>query len=180
MRHLIRVMRKLDPTKKNTMTKTNTKTMTKTDTFREHSQRATLETCDLWDIWSGWGGDMTSPTKRPSKRDHRDFWQYWKCWHFWQLRTSIHCKFADLIISLIIFDKYKRGRYDLSETHIYNSDILYDCRLDKFDPNWKPLGSDISTSSPTNHKREKKTESCLKMFSEICPMFNFQTGCVCS
>ena len=101
-------------------------------------------------------------------------------WHFWQLRTSIHCKFADLIISLIIFDKYKRGRYDLSETHIYNSDILYDCRLDKFDPNWKPLGSDISTSSPTNHKREKKTESCLKMFSEICPMFNFQTGCVCS
>ena len=34
---------------KKTMTKTNTetKTMTETNTFREHIQRATLETCDL-------------------------------------------------------------------------------------------------------------------------------------
>ena len=26
------------------------------------TQRATLETCDLWDIWSEWWGDMTWPT----------------------------------------------------------------------------------------------------------------------
>ena len=30
-----------------TKTKTKTKTMTKTNTFREHLQRAILETCDL-------------------------------------------------------------------------------------------------------------------------------------
>ena len=30
----------------------NTKTMTKTDTFRDHLQRAILETCDLSDICS--------------------------------------------------------------------------------------------------------------------------------
>ena len=49
------------PDQKRTMTKTNTKkkTMTKTNTFREHLQRATLETWDLWDIWSEWWGDMT-------------------------------------------------------------------------------------------------------------------------
>ena len=54
MIHLIRVMRRHDLTKKNTMTKTKTKTktktMTKTNTFREHLQRAILETCDLSDI----------------------------------------------------------------------------------------------------------------------------------
>ena len=47
LKHLIRVMWGHDLTNKNTMTKTNTKTMTKTNTFREHLQRATLETCDL-------------------------------------------------------------------------------------------------------------------------------------
>ena len=31
----------------NTMTKTKKMTMTKTNTFREHLQRAILETCDL-------------------------------------------------------------------------------------------------------------------------------------
>ena len=48
MRHLIRVMRRDDLTKKKTNTKANTKTktMTKTNTFREHLQRAILETCD--------------------------------------------------------------------------------------------------------------------------------------
>ena len=50
--------------KKNTMTKTNTKTKTKTNTFWEHVQRVTLETCDLWDIWSEWWGDMIWLTKR--------------------------------------------------------------------------------------------------------------------
>ena len=52
MRHLIRVMKRHDPTKKKTMTKTktNTKTMTKTNTFRELHQRAILGTCDLIDI----------------------------------------------------------------------------------------------------------------------------------
>ena len=42
MRHLIKMMRRHDLTKKKTMTKTNTKTktkkMTKTNTFREHLQ----------------------------------------------------------------------------------------------------------------------------------------------
>ena len=51
MRHLIGVMRRHDLTNKKTMTKTKTKTktktMTKTNTFREHLQRAMLETCDL-------------------------------------------------------------------------------------------------------------------------------------
>ena len=49
MRHLIRVMRTHELTNKKTMIKTNTKTktMTKTNIFREHLQRATLETGDL-------------------------------------------------------------------------------------------------------------------------------------
>ena len=49
MRHVIRVTRRHDLTKKKTMTKTKTrtKTMTKTNIFREHLQRAILETCDL-------------------------------------------------------------------------------------------------------------------------------------
>ena len=51
------------PNQKKMKTKTNTKTMTETNTFREHHQRASLQTCDLWDILSGWGGDMTWPTK---------------------------------------------------------------------------------------------------------------------
>ena len=38
--------------------------LTITMTFREHPQRAILETCDLWDIWSEWWGDMTWPKKR--------------------------------------------------------------------------------------------------------------------
>ena len=36
-----------EETLKKTMTKTNTMTNTKTKTFREHPQRAVLETCDL-------------------------------------------------------------------------------------------------------------------------------------
>ena len=49
LRHLFRVMRRQDMTKKITKSKTNTKTMTYT--FREHPQRA-LETCDLrLDTW---------------------------------------------------------------------------------------------------------------------------------
>ena len=54
MRHLIRVMRRHDLTKKKTMTKTDTKTDTKTKTmtktFREHLKRAIPETCDLCKI----------------------------------------------------------------------------------------------------------------------------------
>ena len=44
-------MRRHDLTKKKTktMTNTETKTMTKTNTFREHLQRAILETCEIWD-----------------------------------------------------------------------------------------------------------------------------------
>ena len=71
-------MRKLDLTNKKTMTKTNTKTktMTKTNTFREHLQRAILETCDLWDIWSDWWGDMNWPKKRQWQRQ----WQRQRQW----------------------------------------------------------------------------------------------------
>ena len=47
LRHMIRVMRRHDLTKKKTMTKTNTKTMTKTYTLREHMQRVILETSDF-------------------------------------------------------------------------------------------------------------------------------------
>ena len=52
MRHLIRVMRRDDLTKKKTMKKTETKTKTKkmTKTFREHIQRAIPETCDLCNV----------------------------------------------------------------------------------------------------------------------------------
>ena len=63
LRHLIRVMRRQDMTKKITKTNTKTKNMTKTKTFREHPQRAVLETCDLWYIWSEWWAAMTWPTK---------------------------------------------------------------------------------------------------------------------
>jgi len=52
-----------DQKKTNTKTNTKTKTMTKTNTFIEHHQRATPESCDLWDIWSEWWGDMNWPTK---------------------------------------------------------------------------------------------------------------------
>ena len=46
---MIRVMRRYYLTKKKTMTKTKTKTktMTETNTFREHLQRAILDTCVL-------------------------------------------------------------------------------------------------------------------------------------
>ena len=39
--------KKMTNIKTKTMKKTMTKTMTKTNTFREHLQRAILETCDL-------------------------------------------------------------------------------------------------------------------------------------
>ena len=58
LRHLFRVMRRHD------MTKKLTKKMTKTKTFWEHLLRAILETCDLWDIWSEWWAALTWPTKR--------------------------------------------------------------------------------------------------------------------
>ena len=49
LRHMIRVIMRHDLTKRNIRTKTNskTKTITKTITFREHLQRAIIETCDL-------------------------------------------------------------------------------------------------------------------------------------
>ena len=72
LRHLIRVMRRHDLAKKKTMTKTQTKTktktMTETNTFREHLQRAILETSDIWDTWSEWWGDTTWPKKRQWQR----------------------------------------------------------------------------------------------------------------
>ena len=49
--------------------------MTKTNTFREHLQRATPETCDLQDIWSEWWEDMTlkkSNDKDKYKYNDRD------------------------------------------------------------------------------------------------------------
>ena len=77
LRHLIRVMRRHDPTKKKTMTKTNTKTktITKTNTFREHLQRAILETFDLWGIWSECWENLTWPTKGQLERQRQRQWQ---------------------------------------------------------------------------------------------------------
>ena len=69
--HLIRVMRRHDLTQKKTVTKTNTKT--KTNIFREHIQRAILETWDLWDIWLEWLGHMTRPKKRQRQKQRQ--WQ---------------------------------------------------------------------------------------------------------
>ena len=93
------------PDQKTTMTKTNTKTktITKTNTFREHLQRAILETCDLWDIWLKRWGDMTmtmtntktktmtktNTLRAPSKSDPSDLWHLRHWLHFWQLRTWI-------------------------------------------------------------------------------------------
>ena len=57
-----------DQKKTMTKTKTNTKTKTKTNTFREHLQKAILETFDHWDIWSEWWGDIAWPTKRRLQR----------------------------------------------------------------------------------------------------------------
>ena len=79
LRHLFRVIRRHNLTKKTTKTNTQTKTMTmtKTNTFREPLQRAIIETCELWDIWSEWWGDMTWPTKRQLQRQrqrHCDLW----------------------------------------------------------------------------------------------------------
>ena len=56
-------------TKTNTKTKTMTMTMTKTNIFREHIQRAIIETCDLWEIWSEWLWDMTWPKKKDNDKD---------------------------------------------------------------------------------------------------------------
>ena len=89
------------PDQKMTSTKTNTKTITKTNTFREHLQRAILETCDLWDIWLKRWGDMTmtmtntktktmtktNTLRAPSKSDPSDLWHLRHWLHFWQLRT---------------------------------------------------------------------------------------------
>ena len=46
--------------------------MTKTNTFREHLQRAILETCDPWDIWSDLCGDMTDHQKYDDKDKYKD------------------------------------------------------------------------------------------------------------
>ena len=49
--------------------------MTNTNTFREHLQRAILDTCDLWDIWSEWWGYMTWPKKRQRQVQRQTQWQ---------------------------------------------------------------------------------------------------------
>ena len=77
LRHLIRVMRRHDLTKKKTMTKANT--------FRDHLQRAMLETCDFRDIWSEWRGNMTLPRKRQQQRQRQRQWQ-----RQWQRHRQIH------------------------------------------------------------------------------------------
>ena len=84
-------MRKHDLTNKKTTTKTNTKTKTMkmTNTFREHLQRAILETCNLWDIWSEWWGNMTWPTKRQQRRQTQWQWQKFRVW------PLIHCYESD-------------------------------------------------------------------------------------
>ena len=100
------------PDQKTTMTKTNTKTITKTNTFREHLQRAILETCDLWDIWLKRWGDMTmtmtntktktmtktNTLRAPSKSDPSDLWHLRHWLHSWQLKTWIHDNLCYLTI----------------------------------------------------------------------------------
>ena len=92
--------------------RTKTKTMTETNTFREHLQRATLETCDLWDIWSEWWGDMTWPKKYNDNDKYKDKGNYkdndidnprdlshlrhWS--QFWQLRTWFYNNLCCLTI----------------------------------------------------------------------------------
>ena len=65
LRHLIRVMRRHDLTKKSTYPHTYLPTYLSTY-LREHPQGAILETCDLYDIWSECWGDLTWPKKRPT------------------------------------------------------------------------------------------------------------------
>ena len=91
-------MRGHDLTNKKTMTNTKTKTMTmtKTNTFWEHLQRATLETCDLWDIWSEWWGDMTRPEKRQWQRRRQRQWE-------------IHLETCDLWDTVYISDNWEPG-----------------------------------------------------------------------
>ena len=50
-------------------------------TFREHLQRAILETFDLWDIWSEWWGDMTWSKTKDKDIDHdkRMTWLVYLC-----------------------------------------------------------------------------------------------------
>ena len=112
------------PDQKKTMTKakakTKTKTVTKTNTYREHLQRAILETCDLWNIWSEWWGDMTISDNFDNSENFKNFWQLWQFlttlisfdnfdnprdlwllrlwWQFWQLRTWIHSSLCYLTI----------------------------------------------------------------------------------
>ena len=68
--------------------------MTKTNTFREHLQRATLETCDLWDIWSEWWGGMTWQTKIQWQRQiqrQRNFGnEYGNSLAIWRQSTCRH------------------------------------------------------------------------------------------
>ena len=94
LRYLIRVMRGHDLTNKNTLTKTNTKTktMTKTNTFREHLQRATIETFDLCDIWSELWGDMTWSTKIQWYRQiqRQSQWQ-----RQWKIQTHLENTFKE-------------------------------------------------------------------------------------
>ena len=70
LRHLIRVMRRHDLTKKITHLPTYLPTYPPTHlptSVGEHPQGAILETCDLWDICSEWWGDMTWAKKTMSK-----------------------------------------------------------------------------------------------------------------
>ena len=76
--------------------KTTTKTNTMTNTFREHLQRAILETCDLWDIWSEWWGDMTRPEKRQWQRRRQRQWE-------------IHLETCDLWDTVYISDNWEPG-----------------------------------------------------------------------
>ena len=63
LRHLIRVIRRHDLTKKiPTYQHTYPPTYLPTS-LTEHPQRAIRETCDLWDIWSEWWRYMTWPRK---------------------------------------------------------------------------------------------------------------------
>ena len=44
---------------------------------------------------------------------------------------------------------------------------LWVVKICLFSPNWKPLGWDISTTLPTNHRRRTKIESFLQIFTDL-------------
>ena len=71
LRHLIRMMRRHDLTKKSQWQRQiqRQRQWHKINTFREHLQRAVPQTCDLCDIWQERWGDITWQKKTMTKKN---------------------------------------------------------------------------------------------------------------